>query len=54
MMRTCPSCGGRVLTASMTTEEEERYAAAFQCLSCGKRHLEKWPDRKKHQPIDPK
>lgn len=54
MMRVCPSCGGRVLTTSMTDKEEQTYAAAFRCLSCKKRHLESWPDRKKHQAIDPK
>jgi hypothetical protein len=54
MMRTCPACGGRVLTVSMTEAEEQTYAAAFKCLSCKKRHLEKWPDRKKHEPIEEK
>ncbi len=54
MMRACPTCGGRVLPTSMTEAEEQVYAAAFKCLSCGKRHLEPWPDKRKHRPIEEK
>lgn len=55
MIKKCPSCGGRVLTASMTAEEEQTYAAAFRCLSCGKRYLEPWPSPERaHVPVDEK
>lgn len=44
MITKCPHCGGPVQTASMTELEEQRYAAAFRCLSCGARFVELWPD----------
>jgi DNA-directed RNA polymerase subunit RPC12/RpoP len=58
MMKKCPRCGGRVLTASMTEAEEPRYAAAFRCASCEARFLETWPDGRErkvqHVAIDEK
>jgi DNA-directed RNA polymerase subunit RPC12/RpoP len=55
MIRTCPQCGGRVLTATMTPAEEPRYAAAFLCTVCGKRMLEEWPkERPRHKAIHEK
>lgn len=56
MIRTCPHCGGRVLTATMTVAEQSRYAAAFRCTGCGKRLLEEWPSpaRPGHRAIDEK
>ncbi len=42
MIQQCPECGARVLTATMTSEEEARFAAAFRCLGCGRRFLEAW------------
>ncbi|MBI2388249.1 MAG: hypothetical protein HYV09_01420 [Deltaproteobacteria bacterium] len=43
MIRTCPVCGGHVLTATMTATEEATFAAAFVCTACKKRILEAWP-----------
>lgn len=55
MIRVCPACGGRVLTTSMTAEEEKHYAAAFRCTQCGKRYVELWPERgKKHVAVEEK
>lgn len=55
MMTKCPACGGRVLTTSMTAEEESRYAAAFRCIECQKRFVERWPrDREGHVAVDEK
>jgi hypothetical protein len=55
MINKCPSCGGRVLTASMTAEEEQKYAAAFRCLSCQKRYVELWPEKRRgHTAVEEK
>lgn len=55
MITKCPSCGGLVLTTSMTADEEARYAAAFRCIACDKRYVELWPeDRKGHVAVEEK
>lgn len=54
MIRTCPHCGGRVLSTTMTPAEEARFAAAFRCVACARRLLEEWPPAPppRHRPID--
>lgn len=57
MIRVCPACGGRVLTATMTSTEEAKFAAAFRCTACKQRILEAWPkaaERTKTQAIEEK
>ena len=55
MIKKCPACAGRVLTTSMTEEEEQKYAAAFRCLSCGKRFVEPWPEeQREHVAVEEK
>jgi DNA-directed RNA polymerase subunit RPC12/RpoP len=51
MLRRCPTCGQRVLTISMTEEEERVYAAAFRCIACMRRYLEAWPEGEQRTPV---
>jgi len=51
MITKCPRCGGPVLTASMTEEEERKYAAAFRCAACDARFVELWPEQRGRGPV---